>query len=314
MMRTENKTRPELLSFTDFMAAFRAQIEYGPMKLKKKFSVSEQVIHKNNKDLHGLIVRVPGNKIAPVFYYEDFYDAYKKGSSIEACIESIIEFISEKNLPGEEFGEFFTCWNNVKDHLIIKMMNIKKNRDVLAHTPYHVYGDMAVVIQIYLDDPNIGRGAVLVDDSLLTIWGKNREIVFEIAMANMNKYRIKALDLLDFAEDEELVDRNAPKVFVISYDAPFYGAAAMLRNDFLFEFARKNGKDYYLLPVSVHEFLLVEQNDEVAEKTLFSILRSINSDKSLADNMLSDEVFVVSRNDNCLRYLSDGKELRMCIH
>lgn len=66
-MRTENKTRPELLSFTDFMSAFRAQYEYGPMKLKKKFSVSEQMIHKNNKDLHGLIVRVPGNKIAPVF-------------------------------------------------------------------------------------------------------------------------------------------------------------------------------------------------------------------------------------------------------
>ena len=37
-MKTEKQVRPEKLSFPDFMAAFRAQYEYGIPKLRKDFS------------------------------------------------------------------------------------------------------------------------------------------------------------------------------------------------------------------------------------------------------------------------------------
>ena len=59
-MKTEKQVRPEILSFPDFMAAFRAQYEYGIPKLRKDFSFTEQMVHKHNRDLHGIIVRQTG--------------------------------------------------------------------------------------------------------------------------------------------------------------------------------------------------------------------------------------------------------------
>ena len=64
-MRTDNITMPEKLTFTDFMKAFRAQYMYGTPDLKN-FLITEQQIHKNNKNLHGIIIRSPGKRIAPV--------------------------------------------------------------------------------------------------------------------------------------------------------------------------------------------------------------------------------------------------------
>ena len=57
------------LVFLMDLEAFRAQYKYGASQPLKKYSITEQIIHKNNRNLHGIIVRAPGNRIAPVFYY-----------------------------------------------------------------------------------------------------------------------------------------------------------------------------------------------------------------------------------------------------
>ena len=74
-MVTERKTTGKL-NFKEFMEAFRAQYKYGASQSLKKYTITEQVIHKNNRNLHGIIVRAPGNRIAPVFYDEDFYPVF----------------------------------------------------------------------------------------------------------------------------------------------------------------------------------------------------------------------------------------------
>ncbi|MCR5273824.1 MAG: hypothetical protein K6E26_00530 [Clostridiales bacterium] len=93
-MRTDSKTLPEKLVFKDFIKAFRAQYMYGMPDLKN-YMITEQVIHKNNRDLHGIIIRSPGKRIAPVFYYEDFIKSTSMGD------QSMIVFAGWESLwPG----------------------------------------------------------------------------------------------------------------------------------------------------------------------------------------------------------------------
>ncbi len=309
-MRTENRTKPEKLVFADFMKAFRAQYTYGIPDLKN-YMITEQVVHKNNKNLHGIIIRSPGRRIAPVFYYEDFYDAYKNGSSIDDCIRRMVNFVTETSFPDERLGEIFSSWAEVKDKLVIKLVNLRKNKEQLMNAPHRVFGDMAVVVQIYLDDPSIGRGAVLVDNMLLDIWKIENEELFKVAMKNMNEYGIRSLNLLDFDMDEQIRDPEAPNVFVVSYDAPFPGASAMLKTDYLAGFARNQNADFYILPVSVHEVLLIEKKKGVGEEMLIGMLQAINQDKSLSENMLSEEVFYLDREQGKIQYLVGEKELLM---
>ena len=307
-MRTDMQTAPEKLSFQDFMEAFRAQYRYGVPGLKK-MNISEQVIHKNNRNLHGIILRLPGTRIAPVFYYEDFYDAYVHGSSIEECIRRMAAFVRDNPIPDDCLGDVFSSWENVRERLILKLINYKKNREQLSHIPHRIYGDMAVVTQVYLDDPKIGKGAVMVDESLIDVWSVDKEKVFDAAYENMRRYRIRSFNLLDYDLEDRPDEKDAPNIYVVSYDAPFPGAAALLRTEYLTDFARKKNTDFYVLPVSVHEFLLIEKREGMEDGLLVDMLHSINSDRNLCGNMLSEEVFFLQRDKNCISYLTDGREL-----
>ncbi len=311
-MRTDSKTLPEKLVFKDFIKAFRAQYMYGMPDLKN-YMITEQVIHKNNRDLHGIIIRSPGKRIAPVFYYEDFYKEYLNGESIDDCIRRMGEFVAGITLPDECFGEVFSCWEKVKDKLVVKLINLKKNHDQLISVPHMVLGDMAVVVQIYLDDPSLGKGSVMVDKSLLDIWQIERSELFDVAFENMDEYGIRSLNLLDFDPDKSDREKDAPDIFVISYDAPFPGASAMLRTDYLVAFARKKESDYYILPVSVHEVLLIQKKTGIGDDMLINMLHAINHDKNISDNMLSEEVFYLDHEEGKIQYLLGGKELQLSV-
>ena len=310
-MKTNNKITPEKLSFNEFVEAFRAQCKYGYPQFNSIYKISEQIVRKNNRKLHGMIIRVRESRIAPVFYYEDFYKSYKNGMTIDECICQILQFLDGKRMPGDEFGENLTVWEKNKDYLVLKMINYKKNREMLRNKPYCRFGDMAVIVQIYLDDPKLGKGAITVDEDLLALWDVSSEALFENANANMLKYQVKMIDLLDYASEKKEVDPDTPRIYVVSYDAPFNGASAMLRMDTLLSFAQKKSKDFFVMPVSVYEFLLIEYRNDISNEFLFDMLNSINSERGMTENMLSEEVFVLNRENHCLHNLSDGKELKL---
>ena len=309
-MVTERKTTGKL-NFKEFMEAFRAQYKYGASQSLKKYTITEQVIHKNNRNLHGIIVRAPGNRIAPVFYYEDFYDAYKKGTSIEECIAKMVGFVSKNKYPDNALSEVFTCWDKVKDKLIVKLMNFDKNKKDIIQKPYMMIGDMVVIVQIFVNDPTIGNGCVTVDNALLDIWSVEREVIFKHAFDNMNDYRIKAINLLDLEFDDDSKEKEEPNIYVVSYDAPFPGAAVLLRTDYLHDFAQSKEMDFFVLPVSVHEILLIEKRPQIGQEHLFAMMQAINSDKALSDNMLSERIFTLERGENALRSITDGQELQL---
>ena len=279
-------------------------------ELTKNYTLSEQLIKKNNRELHGLVVRGRNTRVAPVFYYEDFYEAYKKGTSIDDCIGKIIQFMNTNKMPDEDFGDFLSSWKRVKDHLIVKLICRKTNHNMLKETPFRVFGDMAVIAQIYVDNEALGKGAVTVDLPLVSHWNISVSELFDTALENMLKYHVRFINLMDCAraEDEERrKEEEVPKIYVTTFDESFCGAASMLRTDELISFAKKQDKDFYVLPVSVHEVLLIEKLDEVDPNLIKSMLESINSDHAANDEILSEQIFVLDRNDKYLRSGEDGK-------
>ena len=72
------------------------------------------------------------------------------------------------------------------------------------------------------------------------------------------------------------------------------GAVGMLRTDLLEKFAEKGGGDHYILPSSIHEVLLLK-DDEIPVDELRRMVRSVN--RGVVDEMdrLSDEVYYYRR-------------------
>ena len=130
-------------------------------------------------------------------------------------------------------------------------------------------------------------------------------------MENMNQYRVKMVDLMEISLVEEENDPVAPRIFVVSYDADFHGASVMLQTGILLDFARSKDMDFYVMPVSTHEILLIERREGMERDVLLEMLRSINSDERLCDNMLSEEVYILERQDEKIRNLLNDEELKM---
>ena len=162
-----------------------------------------------------------------------------------------------------------------------------------------------------MDDPTIGNGCVTVDNALIKMWAVKKEVLFDQAFDNMEGFRIKAINLLDLQFDEEPKNREEPNIYVVSYDAPFPGAAVLLRTDYLNNFAGTKDMDFFVLPVSVHEILLIEKKPNIGQEHLFAMLSAINSDTALSENMLSERIFSLDRGENRLHYITDGQELEL---
>ncbi len=308
MKKAKNETVSSVLSFEDFINVFRKELQSGRQNLKE-YTIEEDMINKNGKMLHGIIVRKKDNNIAPVFYYEDFYDSYSKGKSIDDCIREIEAFMSINRIPGEDMSRKISNWEKAKDLLVIKMINAERNAVLLKSVLHKYIGDMAIIVQIHLKSEMLGTGAVTVDKELCKHWKVDPETVMNKAFDNMLRYKVLIKDMRDFAKDKESVPDDAPGMFVLQYDMDYYGASAVLRTQELKQFACIQDTNFFVLPVCTSEMLLIEDNGDISKEFLYDFLNNINIDHPTRDSMLSKQVFYLDRNLDELRYLSDGRKL-----
>ena len=110
--------------------------EYQDMQCE----ISEQ--QKNNGVvLTGMILNMPGQKIAPVVYMEPFYDQVRKGEPMDQIMNRIAD-VCRQSLSVRELPETldFTDYDSVKDHLTVQVINTKANQRMLSQVPHKQMG------------------------------------------------------------------------------------------------------------------------------------------------------------------------------
>ena len=76
----------------------------------------------------------------------------------------------------------------------------------------------------------------------------------------------------------------------VSLQKPF----GILYQHLLHDFARRIGSDFYILPSSVHEVLLIPADNQISMSTLSSMVRDVNSSQLAREEILSDHVYYYS--------------------
>lgn len=100
-------------------------------------------------------------------------------------------------------------------------------------------------------------------------------------------------------------DLNEEKIpmYVLTNTQKLYGAACMLYPGVIKGFAEKMGSDFYLLPSSVHEVILVPAGAGADQEALKEIVTDINRTQVAADEVLSDSVYYYSRSRDKILWL-----------
>lgn len=268
------------------------------------------VIKNNGCEMDGLVIMEKGKDIAPTIYLDSFYELYTNGENIKNIIRQI-EVIYEQNKNNVTFDvNILKHFDTIKDKIVYKVVNYRSNEKLLEHVPHKRILDLAVVFYCLLDN-EYGRSATaLIYNNNLKNWNVTIDDVYKAALKNtpdLLHSKISSMAALFEkcgvnvdGEEVDLKDYVPSDMYVLTNESKLNGAACILYENVLYDFAQKLGADLYILPSSVHEVILLPKLSMFEKDELVNMVKEVNTEGVAADEVLSDHVYEYNRTERLI--------------
>lgn len=285
-------------------------------ELGEDIKVSLQDVTKNNGVvLTGLTFTQKNVNISPTVYLEDFYEKYQEGTAMEDIIKEIREIYEKSKLDQDIDMEFFTEYEKAKGRIVYKLIHYDKNRELLKNIPHREYLDLAIVYYYLVDMKEFANATILIHNKHLDYWKVDESELYRLATENTPKLLkmhfcgmmdvLKELTEEDFwLENKEKTENGDNRVFmeahsekdatgmyVLSNVSRLYGASAILYEDVLEYCYKRLGGNFFILPSSVHEVILVPDEGQITREKLSQMVREVNATQVDEQEQLSDFVY-----------------------
>ena len=165
-----------------------------------------------------------------------------------------------------------------------------------------MFQDLAVVffIPVSFDDDESATASAQVTIEMMESWGVDTDELFKAAMENtpvLFPARTKILgDMLEeMVGDDFQMPAGGPQIHVATNDKCVSGAAVALYPGYLKAVSDRIGGDFYILPSSIHELLLLPDDGDTDAQTLRGMVMDVNASTVSAEDFLSDNVYHYSR-------------------
>ena len=294
------------MDFKEFLVKVENSINefYG----KKAKAEVKEIAKNNGVVLNGVIITGETETISPTIYLEGFYGDYLKGKTFGRIVEEIIQIYEENKVKVPVNMDFFLDYQAVRGRLFQKVINYEKNKDRLADIPHKRFLDLAVVVYYGYMNDYLGRGSIQVTVSHLDSWGVPQEEVFRDAEKNTReKLGVEILGMKDMllellggdSESEEFLQMNENvsymnrdiSMHVMTLKGRYYGAASICFPDMLQVFGRKCKHNFYILPSSIHELILIPDTGKENPDSLRRMVKEVNDDHVEVQEQLSDNIY-----------------------
>lgn len=274
-------------------------------KLGSTYRVALQDIIKNNDThLDGLTILSENSNISPTIYLNYYYEQYLTGKSLSSIYGEILRSYYQ-NVPKENIDiTFFTDFEKVKERIIFKLVNYERNKELLSKVPHVRYLDLALIFNCFLDASEGGCATILIYHHHLSFWNISTEELYSLAMKNTPRllhYQIQniaeVIQNLFSDECSKLPDDALEPIpmYVLSNNIKLNGSGCILYEDLLSDISSKMNSDFYILPSSIHEVLLIPVRNAASYPELVSMVKEINSTQLAKEEILSDCVYLYSR-------------------
>lgn len=278
--------------FTDYTA--NNIKDYLPPEYQQGTVTIEQV-RKLGGTYTGMMIRVPGISASPTINLEQFYKEFAKGSTTNYLLRNMAQVIMTSSL-GEDYA-WITDYEKAKDRLFIRVSNLPRNEEMMKSVPHVEKEDLVMTCHI-LVSMDRGVASTVVNDNLLKAYGINKEQLFHDAMESSQKLfpiRLEPLETMIFniaAEEgyHHPINENN-QMMVVTNEQTINGAATLFYPDTMDRIADLIDGDYYVIPSSIHEFLVIPESANVSYQHLESMLHEVNTAMVAEDEQLSDHVY-----------------------
>lgn len=301
-----------IMTYQQFLTEIQTQL--NPL-LHSDVTIQLQKIRKNNGiTLDGLTILQKGCNISPTIYLNDYYKEYQAGTSLSHILLHIKE-IYQTYRPNHSIDvTFFTDFENVRHRILFKLIHYQKNEELLKEIPHFRYLDFAVVFYCLLSTSAQGNATILIRSTHLSYWNISADDLYSCALENTPAQLpadfeplmplLHKLMPLPFPADIMEEESETP-LYVLTNKAKLYGASCILYPNLLDSIADKLACDLYLIPSSIHEFLILPALPETCIQDLNAMIHEVNSTQVEEEEILSDHAYFYSRTDKLLTSVSE---------
>lgn len=299
------------MDYNQFLEEVRAAVQE---RLGSDYEIRIQKITKNNGIvLDGLIIGKVSNNIAPTIYLNSYYMHFTHVMSLQEILEDILSAYEDNN--DVVFGDMRALlnFNNLKDKVAFKLIQRKKNQELLKDVPYIEFLDLAVVFYLILDEHRGGQMTALIHNFHMEPWGVDKEELYRLAKKNtpillppkiktmkeimydILKGHLEEMEMGEMVDDLLDFDSQKPPLYVLSNKKQINGAGCILYGGCLKDFAHSQESDIVILPSSLHEVLLVPDDGNLDYGELQKTVGQINESEVPEEDVLSDSVYKYDR-------------------
>ena len=289
---------------------------YLPPAFEKADVELREVVKNNDQHLMALNIRKAGENICPTIYLDQLYDQYRQGKDVNMCVGDVADLRIEYDVPDEILDvRNISDYEWVKTKLQIRICDPELNEERLKNLVYSIEGDYAATYHINLGEQEGHSASVGVTQGLLERWGVTKKQVHADALAADKLREPLFFNMADIMDEMYFGKEPVNMLTASEYDVPgifenpmfvltngerMNGASLILHDDILETIGAMIHSDYYVLPSSCNEVIILPAFIDLTVPEMLSMVREANATHVEPEELLSDKVQYYSREEHSL--------------
>jgi hypothetical protein len=282
------------MSYEQFIDELRVELESLP-----NFDgtlVFSNSLKNNGVKVHNLTITAEDNAVAPCIPMDYFFNEYKYGNNIAEIAGKIYSLYCERPYINKSSLDF--SWEKVSNNIFMALINTNSNSDLLEKIPHIKFLDWSIIFKLESPIPSLS-GYITITNKLFESFEITLTDLFENAYRNTAKVMPpQLLRLSDLTNDPELFKDSFfdDSFWMLTNSEKYYGAGTILCPEVYDMFKEMGMLDFYLLPSSIHEFMVVRPMGHNQENSLNDMIREVNNSSYVPEtDYLGDHAIIYSK-------------------
>ena len=242
---------------------------------------------------------------------DQLYKTYQNhpGITMESVYKTVADVIMET--PIQMNLKSIMDYDSVKDHLFIRVSSAETNKNMIANVPHQLKEDLAITYHVAVSMEAGTLSSMIINKDLLKQYGITAEQLHEDAMKNSPRIMAPEVSSLG-AMMEELVEKDLfimspeeremlqesiressqiPTFFVVTNKQRIDGAGVLFYPEMMDNLAEVFDQNYFILPSSIHEMLVLPDNGEISADELRTMVAEVNATQVAPAERLTNNVY-----------------------
>lgn len=185
----------------------------------------------------------------------------------------------------------------IKNEILFQVINAKRNRELLEQVPHEIHLDLALVF-FHMEEGGNGRKKIyLFHNEQMQQHGITKEELKAWAMENTPRLLPVSFhsmrEVIREFRLEDAAEKNAEEIpmYILTNVKMFLGAACIFYPRVLASIGNAVQDDFYILPSSIHECIILPACGACTKGELEKIVREVNITQVPEQDILSNHVY-----------------------